>query len=156
MSKKNYSKLSIIIFTLLIFNCSSSHDKDNESVLTISNKARIAGVWYEFGQCQDQNSFMFNEDLSYQLLNSGNIDCSNNETSTYKYTGTYNIVDNELFFYQLTDGIIIQGNGVSVQEFELFASRKQTIEVLDDSFLQIKTTIVTDSGVATFSDVYER
>lgn len=154
MKSKFFPRLvALFLMFFLILNCVSSDDGENN--LTVSNKAKIIGVWYNTNRCQEQNNYMFNANLSYEELNSNYIECSDNEFNTYKYTGTYNINNNELFFNQQTDEVFIEGTGLTVQEFELH-SIKYKIEVLNDTSLQIKTTITTDTHVTNYSNSFER
>ena len=155
MNKRTFTRLVFLIFiSIIAFNCGSDDDGDNDT--TIINKAKIIGVWYKVGQCQEQNNYTFNTNLDYELLDSGNITCSNNEFSTFKYTGNYNIINNELFFNQETDEIIIQGTTLTVQDFEANSSTEHTIETLNDANLTIKTTVTSDMGITTYSNSFER
>ncbi|AUC82569.1 hypothetical protein [Lacinutrix sp. Bg11-31] len=157
MNSTKFSRFLIIIFiSFVTFNCGSSDDGGNGSDVTISNKAKIIGVWYETDKCQEQNIYTFNTDLNYELLDSGNIDCNTNEFTTYKFTGIYNIINSELFFNQETDEIITQGTTLTTQDFEANSSTKYTIETLNDTNLIIKTTITSDSGIRTYSNSFER
>lgn len=140
MNKISFSKLLTLIFlTFLVFNCSSSEETETPvlSDLTLLNKAKIVGTWFQSGQCEAQNIFTYNSDLSYEIIDSGNIDCNSIETATYRLTGTYDIVDDQLFYNELTNEIIIDCDCLSTQEFESLVTKR--ITVLNETTLHILT-----------------
>ena len=57
MNKQKISRIVIIVLiSVLNLNCSSADDGDSD--LTISNKTKIVGLWYETDQCDKKGLCM--------------------------------------------------------------------------------------------------
>ncbi len=127
-------KTLILVVLILFFSCSSSDG--NTSIDT----GLLYGQWYNVGLCQEQNSLLLNSNKSYVSFYSGVFDCNSPEPDTYKNTGTFEVSNSFISYFQLTSELIIDGTDLTVQDFPN-PDIKHEITNLTETTLEIKTTL---------------